>query len=235
MIRTRKVLFSGLILAAAALALAAQDTVSLRLFPNVNDSFKTKFTGTLSVMGMDVKANYVQTTKVLEFKEGVMITEAGEATGTLDVGGQEMPFPEMGSTKTHTKVDGTIKEIEGESASPDTYRMSAVSTVFKPEGAVKPGDEWTWSAPANSDLGTRKTEGKYKLVAVEEFKGIKTAKITMDVKEVEGDLPASAKGTVWLSITNGMTVKSEMEIKNGPIPGAPEPVNGTLKTELIID
>lgn len=235
MTRTHKVLFASLLLASAALALAAQDTLNLRVFPKVDESFKTKFTGTLSVMGMDVKASYTQTSKILEIKEGVMVTEAGEATGTLDVGGQEMPFPEMGTTKSHTKLDGTIKEIEGESASPDTYRMTAVSTVFRPEAPVKVGDEWTWSAAANSELGTRKIEGKYKLAAIEEVKGIKTAKITMEVKEVEGDLPASAKGTIWLNVANGMTVKSEMEIKNGPIPGSPEPVNGTLKTELVIE
>lgn len=235
MIRTRKALIAGLLLASAALALAAQDSFSLRVFPRADDSFKTKFTGTLSVMGMDVKATYTQTTKVIEIKEGVMVTEAGEATGTLDVGGQEMPMPEMGTTKSHTKLDGTTKQIEGESASPDTYRMTTVTTIFKPEAAVKVGDEWTWTAAANSELGTRKTEGKYKFVAIEEVKGIRTAKITMDVKEVEGDLPASAKGTVWLSIANGMSVKTEMEIKNGPIPGAPEPVNGTLKSELVVD
>jgi hypothetical protein len=234
MIRTRKILFTGMLLAAAAFALAAQSTISLRVFPKKDETFNYKHTGTLTVMGMDVKATYTQTTKIVEIKEGVMTTESGEVTGTLDVGGQEMPMPETPVTKTQIKIDGTIKEIEGEAASPDTYRTNSVTTIFKPEAAVTVDQEWTWDAAANADLGTRKVQGKYKVIALEEVKGIPTIKISMDVKEVEGDSPASAKGFVWLSVANGMAVKSEMEVKNAPIPGAPEPVSGTLKSELVI-
>lgn len=233
MIRTRQILFAGLMMAAAAFAIAAQDSISLRVAPKKDDVFKYKFTGTLSLMGMDVKATYTQTTTVLDVAEGVITTESGETKGSLDVGGQEMEMPDMGATKTKTNLDGTVKEILGEAAGPDTYRNASLLTVFRPEAPIKVGDEWTWTAPANGEKGTRAMSGKYKAEALEDVAGKKALKISMEVKETEGDLPASAKGTIWLDTTNGMPLKSDADVKNAPIPGAPEPVNGKLKSELI--
>lgn len=233
MIRTRQILFAGLMMAAAAFAIAAQDTLNLRVSPKKDDAFKYKFTGTLSLMGMDVKATYTQTTTVLDVVDGVITTESGDTKGSLDVGGQEMEMPDMGATKTKTNLDGTIKEIIGEAAGPDTYRNASLLTIFRPEAPIKVGDEWTWTAKADGEKGTRAMSGKYKAEALEDVAGKKTLKVTMEVKETEGDLPASAKGTVWLDLANGMTVKSEADVKNAPIPGAPEPVSGKLKSELV--
>ncbi len=233
MIRTRQILFAGLLIAAAAFAVAAQDAVSLRVTPKKDEAFKYKYTGTLSLMGMDIKATYTQTTTVTDVSEGVITTEGGDVKGTIDLAGQEMEMPDMGVTKTKTNLDGTVKEISGESAGPDVYRSSSLLTIFRPEAPVKVGDEWNWTTKADGEKGTRAMSGKYKAEAFEDVAGRKTIKISIDIKETEGDLPASAKGTVWLDITNGISVKSEADVKNAPIPGAPEPVSGKLVSELL--
>lgn len=232
MIRAKQLFVVGAALALFAVAAAAQDSVNLRVMPAKDASFKIKYTGEISLMGVDAKAQYTQTSTISAVTENSFTITSGSPVGTVEFGGQTMEMPDMSSTTT-IGIDGITTKVEGMAAGPEAYRSAAVATVFRPAAPVAVGSEWTWNADANAELGTLKMEGKYKLEAIEEIAGEKAAKISMDVKEVEGASPASGKGTVWISTTTGMVIKSTGDFKNLPMPGAPEPVSGKLTSEIV--
>jgi hypothetical protein len=220
-------------MAVMASAAAIQNTVNFRVNPAAGTSFKYRTTGTLSVMGMEAKIDYTSKTTIVSVENGVVVSEVSETKGSVDLGGQVMEMPDMGTSKSTVSALGVTTKLEGEMTGPEAWRTAIVQTVTRPEAPVAVGSEWTWTNAADTTKGTRAVEGKYKLVAIEETDGRKLAKIEMDVKETSGADPASAKGTLWADIANGMPFKTEVEIKNMPIPGAPEPISGKMLITLV--
>lgn len=235
MFRPKSLLIAGSLLAMAVMASAAavQDAVNFRVNPAAGSVFKYRTTGTLAVMGMEAKIDYTSKTTIVSVENGVVVSEVSETKGSVDLGGQVMEMPDMGTSKATLSALGVTTNMEGEMTGPEAWRTAMVQTVTRPEAPVAVGTEWTWSQAGDTAKGTRATEGKYKLVAIEEVEGRKVAKIEMEVKETTGADPASAKGTLWLDIANGMPFKTEVEIKNMPIPGAPEPISGKMVITLV--
>jgi hypothetical protein len=233
MIGIKRAVFFGLVAAAALTAFAAQETFNLRVNPAKDQVFKYKNTGVLTVMGMDVKAEYTSTMKIADITATSFTTEAGDVKGSIDMMGQIVEMPDMGLVKTTYGLNGAVTKIDGEQGTPEAYRSANLMTIFRPETPVSVGQEWTWTPAANTELGTKAMEAKYKVEAIETILEIKTLKITIDAKETAGDLPASAKGSMWVCALTGIPVKMDMEVKNLPFPGAPEPLSGKMQQILV--
>lgn len=233
MIRARKILFLGTLIAAASFALAAQDSINLRIFPKKGDSYKHKYTISSSLQGLNMKLTYTETTTVLDEAEKVFSTVSSISNVSVQFDDAKIQIADMGETRSKYNLDGTVKEVKDRNSNSNTYRSAAISTIYRPEAAIAVGDQWTWTAEADPKKGTRAMIGSYKAEAIAEAAGQKVIMISMEVKETEGEFPASSKGHVWLDVSKGTLIKSETEVKNSPVNEQPGMISGRISIELI--
>lgn len=234
MFRASQILFLGTLIATASLALAAQDSINLRIYPKKGDSFKYKHTISSSIHGLNGRLTWPETTTVLEEAENVISTVSSVSNVSVLFDDAKIQIADMGEIQRKYNLDGTVKEIKEKNSNSNSYREAAIQTIYRPEAAIAVGDQWTWTAEADPKKGTRAMIGSYKAEAIAEAAGEKVIMISMEVKETEGEFPASSKGHVWLEVSKGILVKSETEVKNAPTDQAPPGmVSGRISIELI--
>jgi hypothetical protein len=78
-------------------------------------------------------------------------------------------------------------------------------------------------------------ETTYELIGAEKVADSEALKIKVsarasNAKEGEG---FSSTGHIWIDPKTGMLIKSEMQLKGWQVEGAPMPIDGTLKMELV--
>lgn len=221
-------------------AYASVESYSLKRVVKVGDESSMKFEASFKFQEQDVKVSGVNVEKVVKVTEKGFQTETLQKetkilfAGTPVNDGQEDPP----ATVTDYGFDNLVTKIGDTPGVEDTenYRMLLLQTVPAPEKAVAVGDKWSHDFAAmkvkigGKDLQTRKAKGDYEAVAVETLFGKSCLKVKMSYKELEGEDPSSAEGTIWVEVVSGETYKISQVVKNAPIPGMP-PLEVTFTSE----
>ena len=226
-----KSLAFGTVVALSTFALAAQGGLTLTRKVKSGDELKYRLKANIDVSGNSAEFSGLQTQKVLEVAtDGTYTVQSATSDVKVTFGGQEIAVPpdSVPSITTVYNVDGTVKEIRGDSAAADAYRASNLSTVFYTGKEIKVGDTFNNDKPADKNTGATAYKSTYKVVGEEKVGSYDTWKIEFSVKESEGETPASSNGTVWVDKNDGAMVKSDAKWENAPFPGAPAPVSGSV-------
>jgi hypothetical protein len=220
-----------LLTACALLSLSAAiaQEYTLKLNVKEGDTFKYRMSMEIDFGGQSVLATTTITNKVLKVEEsGNVQMESASGEMIIKFGDQEMPQPAPPATKMTFKPNGSVAKVDGGDAM--MQQMNAAQMVY-PEKPIKVGDKW--SETVKNPNGELKIE--YELVGVEKVGDTEAVKIKVttrsaNAKEGEG---YSADGFTWVDPKTGMAVKMETRIKGMQVEGAPMPIDGTLKMELV--
>ena len=220
-----------LLTACALLSLSAaiSQEYTLKLNVKEGDTFKYRMSMEIDFGGQSVLATTTITNKVLKVEEnGNIQMESASSEMIVKFGDQEMPQPAPPATKITFKPNGSVAKVDGGDGM--MQQMNASQLVF-PDKPIKVGDKW--SETVKNPNGEIKIENEF--VGVEKVNDaealkIKTTGRLVNAKEGEG---FSADGFVWVDPQTGMVVKTEVRIKGMQAEGAPMPIDGTLKMELV--
>ncbi|MFT0745460.1 DUF6263 family protein [Synechococcus sp. RC10B2] len=187
------------------------------------NTFKYRSSMDIDFGGQPVFVTTTVTNKVVKVEEnGNIQMESASSELTIKFGDQEMPQPAPPATKMTFKPNGAVAKVDGGDAM--MQQMNAAQMVY-PEKPVKVGDKW--SETVKNAGGELKID--YEFVGVEKVE-IKMTARSVNAKEGEG---YSADGFNWIDPKTGMLVKMEARIKGMQVEGAPMPIDGTLKMELV--
>ena len=192
------------------------------------NTFKYRSSMDIEFGGQSVLATTTITNKVLKVEEsGNVQMESAPGEMIIKFGDQEMPQPAPPATKMTFKPNGSVAKVDGSDAM--MQQMNAAQVVY-PEKPIKVGDKW--SETVKNAAGELKID--YEFVGVEKVGDTETViKMTarsVNAKEGEG---YSADGFTWVDPKTGMAIKMETRIKGMQVEGAPMPIDGTLKMELV--
>ncbi len=212
----------GLAVLAAALTTAAfaQDSYSFKRTNKVGDSAKFKISVDFDMSGMSATYSAAIAEKVVKASDGSYTVESSQSNAKISLSGQEQALPDSDkpSKSTYT-TNGLITLIEGDEAGPGSYRLSYMQSLIAPDSPKKVGEKWEADLPANKKTGAVAGKATYEVVGTEKIGAWDTVKVKWTYKETEGTSPATAEGTVWLSVTDFNTVKVDGKYLNAPLPG----------------
>lgn len=224
--------FRAMLLTACALlslSAATSQEYTLKLNVKEGDTFKYRMSIEIDFGGQSMLATTTITNKVLKVEEnGNILMESASGEVIVKFGDQEIPQPAPPATKITFKPNGSVAKVEGGDGL--MQQMNASQLVF-PDKPIKVGDKW--SETVKDPDGDIKID--YELVSVEKVNDVEALKIrttgrVVNAKEGEG---FSADGFVWVDPQTGMVVKIEIRVKGTQAEGAPMPIDGTLKMELV--
>jgi len=226
-----RVFRTTLLMACALMSLSAalSQEYTLKLNVKEGDTFKYRMTMEIDFGGQLVFVTTTVTNKVLKVEEnGNIQMESGSSELVVKFGDQEMPQPASPATKITFKPNGSVAKVEGGDAM--MQQMNASQMVY-PEKPVKVGDKW--SDTVKHPAGELKID--YEFVGVEKVGEVEALKIKTTARTVNGKEGESysADGFNWIDPKTGMLVKMEARIKGMQVEGAPMPIDGTLKMELV--
>ncbi|RYG39967.1 hypothetical protein EON79_23405, partial [bacterium] len=165
-----KSLAFGTVVALSTFALAAQGGPTLTRKVKSGDELKYRLKATIEVGGQEAQFSGLQTQKIVEVApDGTYTVQAATSDVKAVFGGQDIAVPEgtIPSITTVYNVDGTVKEIRGDSTAADTYRSSNLATVFYTGKEVKVGDTYNNDKAADSNTGAVAYKSTYKVVGEE--------------------------------------------------------------------
>ena len=226
-----RVFRATLLTACALLSLSAAiaQEYTLKLNVKEGDTFKYRMSMEIDFGGQLVFVTTTVTNKVLKVEEnGNTQMESASSEMVVKFGDQEMPQPASPATKMTFKPNGSVAKVEGGDGM--MQQMNASQMVY-PEKPIKVGDKW--SETVKNAVGELKID--YEFVGVEKVGDTETVKIKMTARSVnakEGE-GYSADGFNWIDPKTGMLVKMETRIKGMQVEGAPMPIDGTMKMELV--
>ncbi len=228
----KRAIRATLLTACALMSLSAafSQEYTLKLNVKEGDVFKYKMTMDIDFGGQAVTVTMPLTNKVLKVEEnGNIVVESAAGEMVIKFGDQEMPQPAPPASKITYRPNGAIEKMEMAQGALPT---NSFNTPF-PEKPVKAGDKWSHTVKGQN--GAPDLVVNMELVGVEKVGEIEALKIkvsarTVDAKEGEG---FSGDGHTWFDPKTGMLVKSEMRIKGMPVEGAPMPIDGTMKMEMV--
>jgi hypothetical protein len=226
-----RVFRATLLTACALLSLSAAiaQEYTLKLNVKEGDTFKYRMSMEIDFGGQNLLATTTITNKVLKVEEnGNIQMESASGEMVIKFGDQEMPQPAPPATKMTFKPNGTVAKVDGGDAM--MQQMNAAQMVY-PEKPVKVGDKW--SETVKNPNGELKID--YELVGVEKVGDTEAVKIKVTARSANGKEGEnySADGFTWVDPKTGMAIKMETRIKGMQVEGAPMPIDGTLKMELV--
>lgn len=202
---------------------------TLKLNLKEGETYKYKITMELDFGGQNVLATTTITNKVLKVEEdGNIQIESASDQMVIKFGDMEMPQPAPPATKATYKPNGSVVKMEGGDSA--MQQMSAWQISF-PDKPVKIGDKW--SGTFKNPTGEIKID--YEFVAVEKVGETEALKIKTTSRlgtGKEGE-ESTSDGFIWIDPKTGMALKMETKFKGMQAEGAPMPMNGTLKMELV--
>jgi len=211
----------GLFVAALSVAaLAVQDGVNLKRAPKVGETTKYRLKGNVDMQGTDIPMSMLVTEKVTKVEDnGNYTVESAQSEGKVTTDSGEMDIP--GSTiSTIFKTTGEVVEVKtGETETSSAMRLANLQAFVVQDKAVKVGDTWSVEIKKDEKSGAAAAKGTYKIEAQEKVGDYDCYKVTMSMKETEGDAPAGLDGTAWINVKDGGVVKMEGAWKNAPFPG----------------
>jgi hypothetical protein len=226
-----RVFRATLLTACALLSLSAAiaQEYTLKLNVKEGDTFKYRMSMEIDFGGQNLLATTTITNKVLKVEEnGNIQMESASGEMVIKFGDQEMPQPAPPATKMTFKPNGAVAKVDGGDAM--MQQMNAAQMVY-PEKPVKVGDKW--SETVKNPNGELKID--YELVGVEKVGDTEAVKIKVTARSANGKEGEnySADGFTWVDPKTGMAIKMETRIKGMQVEGAPMPIDGTLKMELV--
>lgn len=205
---------------AALAASAAVEPTNLLRDIKAGDKHVSKLSVDIDFSGQTIvfKADMKSAVKEVKADGSIVLEESSDNT-SIDMGnGPEPAGQESTMVSTYDKT-GKLIDIQSDMLDDATYRFSNLFLFNWPGKAVDKGDTWEVKAEANKSHSTPATSFKYTVEGFEDVKGVKTIKVKFDIKETEGDAPATSMGTMWIDIKTGWTMKSEGSMKNVPVTG----------------
>jgi len=226
-----RVFRTTLLMACALMSLSAalSQEYTLKLNVKEGDTFKYRMSMEIDFGGQPVFVTTTVTNKVVKVEEnGNIQMESASSELTIKFGDQEIPQPASPPTKITYKPNGSVAKVEGGDAM--MQQMNPAQMTF-PEKPVKVGDKW--SETVKNAVGELKID--YEFVGVEKVGEVEALKIKTTARTVNGKEGESysADGFTWIDPKTGMAVKMETRIKGMQAEGAPMPIDGTLKMELV--
>ena len=228
----RRVFRATLLTACALMSLSAafSQEYTLKLNVKEGDTFKYRMSMEIDFGGQSVLATTTITNKVLKVEEsGNVQMESALGEMIIKFGDQEMPQPAPPATRITYKPNGEIVKME----SAQGLLPSNIGGAFFPDKPVKASDKWSHTIKGQN--GAPDIETTYELIGAEKVADSEALKIKVsarasNAKEGEG---FSSTGHIWIDPKTGMLIKSEMQLKGWQVEGAPMPIDGTLKMELV--
>lgn len=213
----------------SALSLAWTQEYTLRVNVKEGETYKYKMTMDIDFGGQPVVFSATLINKVVKVdSEGNYTIESTQENGLVKFGDQEMPAPAGPPTKTTFRPNGSLLKMEGE----NTPAAGSFSNMNFPDKPVKVGDKWEHEYQPSKESPKIKVE--YEVVGVEKVNEIDTLKIKVKGKSLdESQMPMSFDGHTWVDTKTGMMVRTTMVIKGLPAQGAPAPIDGTMRMELV--
>jgi hypothetical protein len=164
----------------------------------------------------------VAKSKVLDVAaDGKIHLQLTNSDATLTVAGQDLSG-QVGDANTTTEASYLPNGLTASAPEGPRARIEAALQMVFPDHPVKVGDTWKRTVKADADKGLRTAEATYKYEGIETVDKWKAYKITVTYHETEGDDPVSLRGTRWVAVEDGVLVKSQYTVQNGPFaPGMP--------------
>jgi len=227
-----RVFRTTLLMACALMSLSAalSQEYTLKLNVKEGDTFKYRMTMEIDFGGQLVFVTTTVTNKVLKVEEnGNIQMESGSSELVVKFGDQEMPQPASPATKITFKPNGEVVKME----SARGPLPSNIGGAVFPDKPVKSGDKWNHTIKGQN--GAPDIETTYELIGAEKVADSEALKMKVsaratNAKEGEG---FSSSGHIWIDPKTGMLIKSETQLKGWQVEGAPMPIDGTMKMELV--
>lgn len=230
--------FALLIISASLLAAAQDGPSTIAWKPKEGSEIKYKMTSRSTVGDQVADFNATITIKVESVKADKVTVLATTSNISLKVGEQDLGAM-MGSmtpsVRTVTDLRGELlgRTVMGGGEEFDSPRMENALTFVYPDKPMKVGDTWTRETNAKSFLKVPAAKTVFTYLGKEKTDFGEAYKVKLDFKEIEGSMPMTISGTMWLSVEDGNQIKSEIKGSNVEVgPGIP-PVEMTAKTERI--
>lgn len=223
-------------LSALSLAWTQEDSLkangalyTLRVNVKEGETYKYEMTMHIDFGGQPLVFSVTLINKVVKVdSEGNYTVESTQENGLVIFGYQEMPAPARPPTKATFRPNGSLLKMEGEN-NPATGSFGNINYPDKP---VKVGDKWEHEYQPSKE--SPKIKAEYEVVGVEKVNEIDTLKIKVKGKSLdESQMPMSFDGHTWVDIKTGMMVRTTMAIKGLSVQGAPAPIEGTMRMELV--
>lgn len=227
-----RIAFGVAALAAAVAASALVADYTFAYSPKVGTTTKYKMKGNFDFEGQEIMFTASVTNKVTKVgPDGSYTVEESQTDAKVSFGGQEMEAPSGSPNLTTFDAQGRVVAIQGDMVDASAYRTAGMSTFYKPGKAVKMGESWTVDLKGDEKLGTVDAKATYTVEGEEMVGQWNTVRISYEVKEVTGSMPASSSGKIWIDPADGEMVKVDGVWKDVPVPGAPAPITGKVVVE----
>jgi hypothetical protein len=222
---------SVLLLGAAVAATAfAMQSMTLKRVATVGEVNEYKLNVVVDFQGTEVNFSARTVERVLSVEGGKIVTENETKDAKIDLGGQEQPVDDS-KVKTTLGPDGEIVLIEGEMMDESAYRFANLMAMRWPGAAVEKGTKWTVEQKADSKRSTPATTFGFEIQDLMSMAGRDVVKVGFNIKETEGDTPASSEGVMYIDIKTGLMVKTEGKMENANIGGMV--LNAKFSNELV--
>jgi hypothetical protein len=222
--------------ALSAVALAAVDGITLARKPKKDEVHKYAMKADVDFGGIPVVVTATLQEKVVDVADdGTYTLEQTQIEGKASINGTDRDLGGGSPSRMAFKANGEVSKLLGDAATTNAnaYRMANLGLTYFPDKAVNVGDTWSFDIKSNKETGAVAGKAEFKLVGEEKVANHDTYKIKTIVKETEGDTPASSDGNVWVDKVDGSMVKTEVKWVNAPFPGAPAPLNATVKIDRV--
>lgn len=212
-------------------ALAQEYTLKMNV--KEGEVYKYKMTMDIDFGGQAVVFSSTLINKVVKVEsDGNFVMESSTENAVVKFGDQEMPGPASPPVKVTFKPNGQVVRYESDDSGGQS--MNSLFSSTYPDKPVKIGDKWDLETSMGENMPKIKVE--YTAVGTEKINDTETLKVkvvgqTVGAKEGENNM--SYDGHFWIDLKTGMTIRSELKIKGLPAQGAPMPIDGTLKMELV--
>ncbi len=201
---------------------------TLRVNVKEGEVYKYKLTMDIDFGGQLVVFSATIVNKILKVdSEGNYTVESSQENGLVKFGDQEMPASAGPATKITYRPNGSVLKVEGAG----NQMAGTFGNYSFPDKPVKVGDKWEQEVKPSEQAPKIKTS--YEVVGTEKVGDYETIKIKVSGKGESETQPMSFEGHVWVDLKTGMAVRTVMTIKGLPAEGAPMPIDGTLKMELV--
>ncbi len=170
----------------------------------------------LSSMGM-IEVTYPSAETVVEVTEDKVVLERVNGKPEVTVNGRPSDRISVGvpDRNVHFTKDGRFLLSEG--GSTRGGRLESFQSVVLLRKGVAYGETWVYRSDDNEETGARRAEFIYTYHGRENYYGTDAHRVDVRIEEAEGPNPVSARGTIWLSPTNGERLGDVYFAKNADL------------------
>ena len=204
----------------------AQTSGSYQLTRKVRPGQTFKFDVEMAFMqdGAEIKLVGTATESVLKVEDGNFVFErklsdikAIISDRTIDVPedqAQNMKFADIARSIVTSQVTGEVTNIQKNRTRSVDYAFAAATNAIVGYDYVKIGDTWT---RAIQQGGAPKMDMQVRADKLDVVQGENTVAVALSGKQSTTKNGVDASGTVWISTTTGVAVKTDVMVKNLPL------------------